>query len=95
MSTAAAAATSSWMVSSSSPAAARGAEFQSPIATAATPPSCFGLTLSLGVFVQIPGLLASVSLAGTETLGVELTKRYAPGNDAQQETTSQHLSIVT
>ena len=42
-----------------------------------------------------PGLLASVSLASTETLGVELTKWYAPGSDAQQEVTSNHMSICT
>ena len=42
-----------------------------------------------------PGLLASVSLASTETLGVQLTKHYAPGNDAQQEVTSNHMSIAT
>ena len=42
-----------------------------------------------------PGLLASISIASTESLGVELTKRFAPGDDAQQETTSNHLSIAT
>jgi hypothetical protein len=52
-------------------------------------------TPALRLALQVPGLLASVSLAGTETLGVELTRRYAPGNDAQQEVTSQHLSIMT
>eukprot|EP01052_Picozoa_sp_SAG31_P038323 SAG31_NODE_5098_length_2745_cov_1.886999_1_plen_142_part_00 len=41
-----------------------------------------------------PGLLASVSLASTETLGVQLTKYFAPGNDAQQETASMSARSV-
>jgi drug/metabolite transporter (DMT)-like permease len=43
----------------------------------------------------VPGVLASVSTASTEILGVELTKVYAPGNQKQQEVTSNHITIGT